>query len=75
MRSAARERQGWAPTGAILKKKNACCLKFATPPGTEPATNSLEVFRIASNFNGHSGKNCFPAALFNKTRFQFVGMK
>jgi len=47
---------------------------LATPAGIEPATNSLEVVRKASNFNGHSDKTAVPAALSNKTKFQFVGM-
>ena len=48
---------------------------LATPAGIEPATNSLEVVRKASNFNGHADKIPLSAALSNKTKFQFVGMK
>jgi hypothetical protein len=47
---------------------------LATPAGIEPATNSLEVVRKANDFNGHSDKTARLTALFNKTKFQFVGM-
>jgi|GEM_PF-3397449 len=48
---------------------------LATPAGIEPATNSLEVVRKANVFNGHSDKIAAPAALLNKPKFQFVGMR
>lgn len=54
--------------------KLACLKILATPAGLEPATNSLEVVRKANHFNGYSDKTSLPAALFNKTKFQFVGI-
>ena len=48
---------------------------MATPAGIEPATNSLEVVRKLNVFNAHSDKTAVSAALSNKTKFQFVGMR
>ena len=47
---------------------------LATPAGIEPATNSLEVVGKLNVFNARSDKGAVPAALSNKTKFQFVGM-
>jgi hypothetical protein len=47
---------------------------LATPAGIEPAANSLEVVRKPNNFNGYSDKTAVPAALLDKTKFQFVGI-
>jgi len=49
-------------------------MEVATPAGTEPATNSLEVVRKASNFKAHSDKTPLPTVLLNKPKFRFVGM-
>jgi hypothetical protein len=64
--------------GIVCRNKpddNANSLQIlATPARIEPATNSLEVIRKASNFNAHSDKIAAPAALSNMTKFQFIGM-